>query len=84
VIPVNEHPLLHMWRDRLDAEVAQERARAARKAAREAEHASWHAAWRAYKVHRAETRDHVPLPRWWDLLAWVRFLLRLHAPGRPN
>jgi hypothetical protein len=81
---MNEHPLLRMWRDRLDAEVAQEQARAARLAAREAEHAGWHEAWRSYKARLTETRETVPLPRWWDMPGWVRFLLRLHAPGRPD
>ncbi|MEO7238226.1 MAG: hypothetical protein ABIZ96_06395 [Gemmatimonadales bacterium] len=81
---MTEHPLLRMWRDRLEAELAQERARAARRAAREAEHANWEAAWRAYKGRLAETRDGLPLPRWWDILGWGRWLLRLHAPGRPG
>jgi hypothetical protein len=81
---MTEHPLLRMWRDRLDAELAQEQARAARRAAREAEHAGWHEAWRSYKARLTETRETVPLPRWWDMPGWVRFLLRLHAPGRPD
>ena len=44
-----EHPLFRMWRDRLDAELAQEAAWTARRAHREAEWKEWYAAWHAYK-----------------------------------
>ena len=84
VIQMNEHPLLRMWTDRLEVERAQEQARAARRAAREAEHANWEAAWRTYKSRVAQRLDRVTSTRWWDVLGWARWLLRLHAPGRPD
>ena len=77
-----EHPMFRMWQDRLDAEKAQEQVRAALRATREAERAAWYEAWRAYKARLTETRDPARNPRWWDLVGWVRWLLRLHAPGR--
>lgn len=80
----NEHPLLRMWKDRLEVEVRQEEARAARRAEREAEYAGWLEAWRTYKDRKPESRAGASLPRWWNLTGWVRWLLRLHAPGRPN
>jgi hypothetical protein len=81
---MSETPLCRMWQDRLAAEVAQEQLRSARRAAREADLASWHEAWRTYKERHGEMRGSVPLPRWWQLLGWARWLLRLHAPGRPD
>jgi hypothetical protein len=84
VVLMDEHPIFRMWRDRLDEEVVQEEARAARRAVREAERAGWYEAWLAYKEHLTDRRDVVALPRWWNLLGWARYLLRLHSPGRPN
>jgi hypothetical protein len=81
---VTEHPLLRMWKDRLEAEMARDRELAAQRVTREMERAAWYVAWRAYKAHATEAREHVPNPRWWDLLGWVRWLVRLHAPGRPG
>lgn len=81
---MTDHPLYRMWRDRLDAEVARDNAQAARKAVREAERAEWYEAWRAYKARLTELRLPSPRPRWWNLWGWLRWLLRLHAPGRPN
>jgi hypothetical protein len=81
---LREHPLLSMWKDRLEAEVRQEEARTARRVRREAEHASWLEAWRTYKDRKTEWRAAALLPRWWNLRGWLRWLLRLHAPGRPN
>lgn len=73
-----------MWRDRLEAELAQERVFAARRLAREAENADWYAAWHTYKAHLTEPRPQRPIPSWWDLTGWVRWLLGLHAPGGTN
>ena len=81
---MNETPLFRMWQDRLEAEAAQEQLRAARRAARDAELAGWYEAWRSYKGRHGEVRDPVALPRWWSMLGWARWLLRLHAPGRPD
>lgn len=81
---MNEHPLFRMWKDRLDAETVRNQARAAQRATRLAERAAWYAAWRAYKAHATEVQEAVPMPRWWDLLGWALWLLRLHSPGRPN
>jgi hypothetical protein len=81
---MTEHPLYRMWMDRRDAEVAQEQARAARRAIREAEHAGWHEAWRTYKAHLTGAWQPEAMPRWWNILGWVRWLMRLHSPGRPN
>ncbi|HEY3013400.1 MAG TPA: hypothetical protein VGJ36_11670 [Gemmatimonadales bacterium] len=81
---MTDHPLYRMWKDRLDADLAAGEARARRRAAREAELADWHEAWRTYKARRTELGEPVPTPRWWDVLGWIRWVLRLHAPGRPN
>jgi hypothetical protein len=81
---MSETPLCRMWQDRLAAEVAQEQLRSARRAARDAELASWHEAWLAYKASHGEKRPPSALPRWWQLVGWARWLLRLHAPGRPD
>jgi hypothetical protein len=70
-----------MWKDRLDAGAVQEQARTVRKATREAEHANWLLAWLSYKGKLTEKRALVVLPRWCNLVGWVRHLLRLHAPG---
>jgi len=78
---VEEHPLLRMWRDRLDAEIAEQQAWAARQAAREARRAGWDEAWRSYKARLLERRNPAALPRWWNLTGWLRWLLQLHAPG---
>ena len=83
-LELNEHPLLRMWKDRLEVEVRQEQARAARRAQRQAEHASWLEAWSTYRDRKTEWRAAALLPRWWNLTGWLRWLLRLHAPGRPN
>ena len=83
-LPVDEHPLFRMWKERLDQELAREQERAARRAVREAERAGWHAAWRVYKTRHTEVGPTETLPRWWNLRGWLRWLLRLHAPGRPN
>ena len=72
------------WRQRLDAELAAERAWVARRVAREAEQAAWDEAWHSYKARLREGRNRTPWPRWWNLTGWVMWLLRLHAPGRPN
>jgi hypothetical protein len=71
---VEEHPLLRMWRDRLDAEIAEQQAWVAREARR----AGWNEAWRSYKARLLERRDRVALPRRWNLTGW---LPRLHAPA---
>jgi hypothetical protein len=77
-----EHPLYRMWKDRLDAELVREAAWVQRKAERERELADWYEAWHIYKARLGEVRTRVPLPRWWNLLGWLRWLMRLHAPGR--
>src|SRR5688572_29729664 len=78
------HPLYQMWKDRLDTELIREQARADRRAVRARELAAWHEAWRAYKARSAAEYVPLPKPRWWNLLGWARWILRLHAPGRPN
>jgi hypothetical protein len=78
---MEEDPQYRMWKNRLDSERAVERARADRKAARELERASWYQAWEAYKDRLSVVAVAVPRPRWWNLVGWVRWLLRLHAPG---
>jgi len=80
----NEHPQLRMWRDRLDAELAQQAAHAARRAVREAEREEWYAAWHEYKKRYAMEYDGPVRPRWWNVPGWLLYLLRLHSPGRPN
>jgi hypothetical protein len=79
---VDEHPQYRMWKDRLDAERQADAIRWARSAARELSRAEWQAAWASYKARIAAATVALPLPRWWNLLGWVRWLLRLHAPGR--
>jgi len=79
---VTDHPLYRMWKERLELELAREAARAARIAARDEERVAWYQAWESYKSRLTETRSSLPLPRWWNLIGWLRWLLRLHAPGR--
>lgn len=76
---MTEHPLYRMWKGRLEVERARETERAQRKAARERELASWYEAWRAYKAQSAKAYEAQPAPRWWDVLGWARWLLRLHV-----
>jgi hypothetical protein len=81
---MTDHPLYRMWKEQLDRELAREAARAVRIAAREQERASWYQAWESYKARLSDTGRRQPLPRWWNLIGWARWLLRLHAPGRPD
>jgi len=78
---VDEHPQYRMWKDRLDADRQAEAIRLARRAARELSRAEWQAAWASYKARVAAATVALPLPRWWNVFGWVRWLLRLHAPG---
>jgi NAD-dependent DNA ligase len=78
------HPLYQMWKDRLDAELVREQARADRRAVRARELAAWHEAWRTYKARATAEYVALPKPRWWNLLGWARWILRLHASGRPG
>ena len=78
------HPLYQMWKDRLDAELIREQERALRRVDRDRELAAWYEAWRAYKARSAEEYVPAAKPRWWNLLGWARWFLRLHAPGRPD
>jgi hypothetical protein len=78
---VDEHPQFRMWKDRLDQESAKHQAKAERRAAREAEHAAWHAAWITYKSRLTEQHEATVLPKWWNLVGWLIWLTRLHAPG---
>jgi hypothetical protein len=73
-----------MWKERLDAELAQQAAWAAHLAERERKQAGWHEAWRSYRGRLNALRSPAPRPRWWNLIGWIRWLFRLHAPGRPN
>ena len=82
MMPVTEHPLYLMWKERLDAELAREAALVQRKAEKERELADWYEAWHAYKARVGEVRAPVPLPRWWNLIGWFLWFMRLHAPGR--
>lgn len=79
-----EHPQFRMWRDRLDAEMAEQAARTARRAFRETEREQWYAAWHQYKKHHAMGSNPVVRPRWWNVPGWLLYLMRLHAPGRPG
>lgn len=81
---MDQTPLYLMWKDRLESEHALERARAERRAARELTRADWHVAWLSYKARRGDTGVPIPLPRWWNIVGWVRWLMKLHAPGRPG
>ncbi len=81
---MNDHPQFRMWKDRLDAEMARQEEWSARRASRERARAGWYEAWRAYKARATELYEPIPKPRWWNLPGWARWLLRLHAPGRPN
>ena len=81
---MNEHPLFRMWKDRLDEEDSRARAPAARRAEREAEEAGWYAAWVAYKGRGSRAWEPAVRPNWWNVVGWALWLLRLHAPGRPN
>jgi hypothetical protein len=73
-----------MWKDRLDAELAQQASWAAHQAERERNQAGWHEAWRTYRARLNQLRSPAPRPRWWNLIGWFLWLLRLHAPGRPD
>jgi hypothetical protein len=79
-----EHPLFRMWRDRLDAELAQEAAWTARRVHREAEWKEWYAAWHTYKERLTAEVSPRARPQWWNLPGWLLYLVRLHSPGRPN
>lgn len=79
---MNEHPLYRMWKDRFEAEQQADGIRLARIAVRELSRAEWQAAWNSYKARLAAVAVAIPLPRWWNVVGWVRWLLRLHAPGR--
>jgi len=81
---VDQHPQYQMWKDRLEIEQAVERALLERRAARELARADWYAAWASYKDRHDQMLAHVPLPRWWNIPGWVRWLMKLHAPGRPG
>ena len=81
---MSEHPLYRMWKERLDEEHAWEAARATRRAARESELAGWYEAWHSYKDRLTEASTPTRLPRWWNLIGWIRWLLRRHAPSRPS
>jgi hypothetical protein len=81
---VDQHPQYRMWKDRLETEQGVERARAELRAARELASADWHIAWASYKARRDHKGALIPLPRWWNILGWVRWLMKLHAPGRPG
>lgn len=73
-----------MWKDRLDEERTRELVRAARRAERQAEEASWYTAWVAYKERANRALEPGARPSWWNVVGWARWLLRLHAPGRPD
>lgn len=79
---MDEHPHYRMWKDRLDVEQETDAIRRARSVARELSRAEWHAAWASYKARIAAATVALPLPRWWNVVGWVRWLFRLHAPGR--
>ena len=79
---MDEHPQYRMWKDRFDAERQADAIRLARFAARELSRAEWQAAWASYKARLAAASVALPLPRWWNLFGWMRWLFRLHAPGR--
>ena len=83
-VRVEEHPQYRMWKDRLDAEREVKATQLARRATRELSRAEWHAAWVSYKARIAAATVALPLPRWWNVFGWFRWLLRLHAPGRPG
>jgi hypothetical protein len=73
-----------MWKDRLDIERAAERAMAERREARRLAWAGWHEAWTSYKARGENPSAKLPLPRWWNIRGWIRWLMKLHAPGRPG
>ena len=81
---MDEHPLYTMWKERLDLDRAQEAVRAARQAQREQDRLAWYEAWHSYKARLTEARQPERLPRWWNLVGWLLWLLRLHSPGRLN
>ncbi|HET6837604.1 MAG TPA: hypothetical protein VFH24_06140 [Gemmatimonadales bacterium] len=81
---MTEHPFYLMWKERLDAELAQEAVRAQRRAERERERTEWYVAWRSYKGRLTEVRAPQRRPPWWNLIGWLLWLIRLHSPGRPN
>ena len=62
---MSEHPLYRMWLERLEAEIAREKARTLRGAARELDEAAWQEAWRAYKTRALQEYIPAPRPRWW-------------------
>jgi hypothetical protein len=73
-----------MWKERLDIERAAEQAMADRRAGRQLVWAGWHEAWATYKARRQDPSAKLPLPRWWNIPGWIRWLMKLHAPGRPG
>ena len=81
---MDEHPQYRMWKDLLDGEQQADAIRRVRSAARELSRAEWQAAWASYKARVAAATVALPFPRWWNLFGWVRWLFRLHAPGRPG
>jgi hypothetical protein len=81
---VDEHPQYRMWKDRLDGERQADAVRRARSSARELSLAEWRAAWASYKGRAAAAAVARPVPRWWNLFGWMRWLLHLHTPGRPG
>ena len=81
---MEEHPQYRMWKTRLDGEKAAKQALVERRAAREAKRENWYAAWATYKARQDETAAELRRPRWWNIFGSVRYLLRLHAPGRPG
>ena len=79
---VDEHPQYRMWKDRLETEREIQAIQLARRAARELSRSKWQATWVRYKAQIAAASVALPLPRWWNVFGWFRWLLRLHAPGR--
>jgi len=71
---VLEHPQYAMWKARYEAELTAQREREAMRAEREAKREGWHQAWRAYRTRAAEAFPHVPLPQWWNVPSWWRYL----------
>ena len=76
-----ESPLYCMWKARLDAEQVSQAAWAARQAERERNRASWYEAWYTYRARVTESRSPQSHPQWWNAIGWIRWLVRLHAPG---
>ena len=75
-----DHPRYTMWKARLEAELAAERALTARRTARDADRTGWDAAWVHYR--RLWHDGFLPgrgLPPWWQVRAWLRLLF-----GKPR